>query len=142
MDMAKMSLLPVLLVLVACEKQVQMWSVYCAEINRGETDEALREAHFVALDSMFEELRFEHDDHLGSRCVKSFWGRDSKATINVCTDLTIITSYGRDNVGNEKLDQLLGREVNRLFGADFAVNECPIPYGFTMTGWPEVDSDI
>ena len=88
----RLSLIPVLLVLAACENEVELSSIYCAEIERGATDEAIRESHFTALDSLFDELRFQPDDHLGSHCVKSFWGKDSKATINVCTGLTIVTS--------------------------------------------------
>ena len=140
--MTRLSLLPVLLLLAACENEVEMSSIYCAEINRGESGETLRQSHFAALDSLFDELGFDSDDHLGSHCVKSFWGKDSSATINVCTNLTIIVSYGRNNVNNDKLDQLLAEEVDQIFGADFFIDECPEPYGFSITGWPEVDSAI
>lgn len=116
---ARMIQLPLfftILLLASCENEGKMLSSFCAEIHRGESDEHLRQTQLVAFDSFFEELRFEHDGHLDDRCVKSFWGRDSSATLNVCTDLTIVMSFGEGNVKNNKLDELLEVEVRWLFG--------------------------
>lgn len=129
------------LVFGSCDRTVELSSVYCAEIPRVDDSDELKQIHFAALDEFFELLRFEQGNRT-SNCVKDYWGRNSSVTVNVCTEQTIITSYNKDNMDNYELGPMLDAEVQRVFESGFDINVCPIPYGFSMKGWPKVDSTI
>ena len=136
------SLCVVVATLASCSSPVELKSHYCSEITRHDKSESAMRNDLDALDAVFAELEFQIDDHLDSDCVKTYWGRDSATSVNVCTTKTIVTTYGRDNVRNKRLDDLVEAEVNRVFSGRPQVAECSAGYGFSIVGWPDVASKL
>lgn len=131
-----------LAILASCSSPAELESQYCAEVSRDSASGSARRKDLEALDDFFDDLAFQIDNHLDSNCVKTYWGRDTAISVNVCTTKTIITTYGRNNIRNDRLNALVETEVRRLFSGQSEIVECEVNFGFSMTGWPDVESKL